>query len=157
MPVNDVCKERAALCLWATGPFLDRQIDTMNRWGFHYRGVAQVWVKTRKDGQVIGAQGGVPTFVKSKCEFLLYGTTCKSGRPFTVHDFTVRQAVLAPVERHSKKPDVFRANLDRLCGPDTRKLELFARSRWDAPGWFQSGLEFNGVDYRDGDLIGPQG
>jgi len=153
LDVRSICEKKAALFLWATGPFLDKQIRVMAEWGFHYRGVAQVWVKTRKDGGIIGAQGGVPTFVKSKAEFLLVGTTEKKGRPFPIHDLTIPQVRLHPPLAHSRKPDVFRQMIDKLCG-DVAKIELFARHEW--PGWAQSGLEFNTLDYRRGDLVGEQ-
>lgn len=151
--VRSICEDKAALFLWATSPFLDRQIGIMREWGFHYRGVASVWVKTRKDGVPIGAQGGIPTFVKPKCEYLLVGTTNKTSRPFPIHDYTIQQAQLHPPLEHSRKPDAFREIIDRLCG-DVSKIELFARHPW--PGWTQSGLEFNDLDYRHGDLIGEQ-
>ena len=40
LPVKDLANKKAALFLWATCPRLDFAIDMINRWGFHYRGVA---------------------------------------------------------------------------------------------------------------------
>jgi len=150
MPVRGICAKSSAIFLWATGPLLHRQIYLMQDWGFHYRGVAFVWVKTRKDGGIISGQGVPPTFVKPTTEFLLVGTTCKKGRPFPILDSSVGQVVLAPREAHSKKPDVFYELIEKVCG-DRKRIELFARQRRD--GWDATGLELDGTDYREGLLI----
>lgn len=152
MPVRDVCKERATCLMWATSPFLDRQIKVMQDWGFHYRGVAFVWVKTRADGKPIGAKGGVPTFVKPTCEYVLLGTTCKTGRATAVHDFAVSQVQMHPAMEHSRKPDLFRHQIDRVVGTGLDKLELFARRVTTDEGWYQSGLELDGTDYTAGSV-----
>lgn len=155
MPVRDICTDSAACLLWCTGPFLDQQILTLKEWGFHYRGVAFVWVKTNQDGSITGAKGGPPTFVKSLSEFLILGTTKKKGRPFPIHDFTVRQVHLAQRLEHSEKPESIRQEIDKLVG-DVSKIELFARKKTKQAGWHQSGLEFNDLDYTLGDLVGEQ-
>jgi N6-adenosine-specific RNA methylase IME4 len=149
MPVRELASKRAALFMWATGPLLHRQIQLIEQWGFHYRGVGWVWVKTRKDGGIIGGQGARPTFVKPTTEFLLAASTVRTGRPFPILDEAMHQVVLAPREAHSRKPDVFRQNVERVCG-DRPRIELFARER--APGWDQTGIELDGVDYRSGQL-----
>lgn len=147
MPVKEACNKKAAIFLWATGPLLHKQIKVLEDWGFYFRGVAFVWVKTRKDGGIISGQGVPPTFVKPTTEFLLAGTTCKTGRPFPILDSSVGQVVLAPRERHSKKPDIFRDEIVRVCG-DVPRLELFARDC--AEGWDATGLEYDGTNYLDG-------
>lgn len=153
MPVRDLIAptktRHGALFMWGTGPLLDQQIELIKHWGFHYRGVAFVWVKTRKDGQIIGGQGVPPTFVKPTTEFVLAASTCKSGRPLPLLDSAMHQVVLAPRERHSKKPDIFRDNIVQLLG-DKPRIELFAREQAD--GWDQSGFDMNGVDYKTGIL-----
>ena len=45
---------------------------------------------------------------------------------------SVRQLVFAPVEQHSKKPDIVRDRIVELMG-DLPRIELFARQT--APGW----------------------
>lgn len=151
MPIRDLCNKKAAVFMWATGPLLDRQINMYRWWGLKYRGVAFVWVKTRKDGGIIGGQGPRPTFVKPTTEFLLVGTNHPKGRPFPILNEGMGQVVLAPREAHSKKPDVFRDKIVELCG-DRPRIELFARDR--APGWDASGLELDGTDYRFMPLCG---
>ena len=151
LPVMDLAdrKNKAALFLWVTGPKLDMGIDTLRHWGFHYRGIAYIWLKTRKDGAIISGQGPRPTLVKQMVELVLAGTTCKTGRPFPLHTerqsqyvFTEESAVPIMRQRprgddgkiiHSKKPAVVRDRITELAGPNIRKIELFARN--PSPGW----------------------
>jgi N6-adenosine-specific RNA methylase IME4 len=162
MPVREHMARRAALFMWATGPLLHRQVQLIEQWGLHYRGVAWVWAKTRKDGQLIGGQGVPPTFVKPTTEFVLAATTNRTGRAFPILDQAMHQVVLsdqpelqgemilAPRELpHSRKPAVFRDLIVELCG-DRPRLELFARER--VAGWDQTGFDLDGRDYRDGQL-----
>ena len=138
LPVRTLASPSAALFLWATSPRLPDALQAMASWGFHYRGVAYVWVKTRRDGAPIGAQGIPPTFVKPTSEFVLVGTTSRRGRPFPILDFSQRQVIMAPRGRHSEKPAVFRDQIVKLCG-DRPRIELFAREQ--APGWDCWGAE----------------
>lgn len=132
LPVEDLTSPSAAVFLWATGPRLPDALEAMASWGFHHRGIAYVWVKTRKDGAPIGPQGVPPTFVKPTTELVLVGTKKPHGRPFPILDFKQRQVVFAPRGRHSEKPGVFRDQIVELCG-DRPRIELFART--EAQGW----------------------
>lgn len=133
LPVASITAPHAALFLWATGPRLPEAIEVMKAWGFHYRGVAYLWVKTAKsDGHIISGQGVRPTFTKPTTEFLLVGSTSRRGRPLKLLTEAQGQVVLAPRGRHSEKPAVFRERIIALVG-DVRRIELFARHR--VPGW----------------------
>jgi len=145
MPIKDIMAKKAALFLWATGPKLHEAIEAINSWGLNYRGVAFVWVKTRLDGNIIGAQGVAPTAVKPITEFVLIATTNKTGRPFPLLDFKVEQVVLAPRGKHSEKPEEVRLRIDRLYGSDRKKIELFSRK--ETPGWVCTGDEIDGEKY----------
>jgi N6-adenosine-specific RNA methylase IME4 len=132
LPVREIMSKRSVVFLWATGPKLDAAIDVIRAWDLHYRGVSYVWVKTRKDGTPIGAQGVMPTFTKPTTEFVLAATTNKRGRPFPILDLKQPQVVFAPRGRHSEKPPQVRERIESLCGERPR-IELFARGR--VPGW----------------------
>lgn len=132
LPVREICAPKAALFLWTTGPKFAEALQVMKAWGFYYRNVAFVWVKTRQDGVVIGAQGPPATAVKQNCEYVLFGSTCKRGRPVPIQDFAVPQVILAPRGRHSEKPREVHRRIERLYG-DVSRIELFAREQ--APGW----------------------
>lgn len=134
--VRSITAPSAALFLWATGPRLPEAIEVMAAWGFHYRGVHSVWVKTARDGRIISGQGVRPTFSKPTTEFLLVGSTCRRGRPLPLLTEAQGQVVLAPRGRHSEKPSVFRERIVELLG-NVARIELFARERvagWDAWG-----------------------
>ncbi len=132
LPVPEIMAKRAALFLWATGPRLHLAIELTRRWGLHFRGVLYVWVKTNRRGEIIRGQGVPPTFTKPTTEFVLAATTTRTGRPFPLLDFAQAQVVLHPRAEHSRKPPIFRAMIEKLCGNRPR-VELFARER--ARGW----------------------
>lgn len=133
LDIPSICAKPAVLYLWATGPRLDAAIDLMRAWKFYYRGVAFVWVKTRKDGGIISGQGIRPSFVKPTTEFLLVGSTQGKGRPLPVKTEAMGQVVLHPRLAHSEKPDIFRKRIEELHGRRWNCIELFARKL--TPGW----------------------
>jgi N6-adenosine-specific RNA methylase IME4 len=140
LPVRGLAARGAVLFCWATGPKLAEAVDLLRSWRFHVRGVAFVWVKTTKDGRVIGGQGIRPSVTKPTTEFVLWGATAARGRPLPVCDEAMPQVVLAPRPTrpgggvwHSAKPPAVRANIEALYGPGVRRVELFARER--AAGW----------------------
>lgn len=130
--------KRAVLFLWATCPRLDFAIQCISEWGFHYRGVGFVWVKTKKTGEPIGAKGGPPTLIKPVVELVLTATTNRRGRPFPIVDFKTRQVIMAPVREHSRKPDEVAERIVQTVG-DRSRVELFARQK--RVGWAVWGNE----------------
>jgi N6-adenosine-specific RNA methylase IME4 len=131
--------------LWATSPRLDFALECLSEWGLFYRGVGFVWVKTKKDGTPIGAQGVRPSVVKPLTEFVLVGSTKQSGRPLPLWDESVCQTVFAPKREHSHKPDEVQERIERMY-PSASKLVMF--SRRERFGWDSTGLETDGVDLR---------
>lgn len=136
LPIYQLLTPRSVLFLWATGPKLDLAMQCLADWGLAYRGVAFVWVKTKKTGEPIGAQGVRPSIVKPTTEFVLAGSPMARGRPLALGDEGVPQVVLAPKLAHSVKPIEVLRRIERLY-PNASRIELFARSRhlgWDAWG-----------------------
>ncbi len=124
---------------WMTGPTHLQEAAVIQHWcqrfGLHEAGIAYVWIKTRKDGQPIGAAGPRPRLVKSLSEFVIAIQTNKSGRAFPLLTESQSQYVFAPkVPRgeHSRKPHIVRKRIVELLG-DRPRIELFARSH--QPGW----------------------
>lgn len=136
LPILSLCQDRSVVFMWATCPTLDRAVNVIKSWGLHFRGVPFVWVKTRKDGGVIGGQGIRPTLTKPTVEMVLAGCTTFKGRTLPIFDEGMPQVVLAPRGKHSEKPREVRDRIVRLMG-DVPRIELFARHRvdgWDAWG-----------------------
>ena len=134
IPVQAITAKNAACFMWATGPKLPEALKVMSAWGFHYRGIAYVWVKTNAAGKIISGQGTRPTFVKPTTEIVLVGSTSKTGRPLPLLTEAQGQVVLAPRpnNKHSSKPAEIRHRIVELLG-DVPRVELFAREAVD--GW----------------------
>jgi len=136
--VSEALKPNGILFCWATSPRLDFALECIRNWGLVYRGIAFVWVKTKKDGTPIGAQGVRPSITKPLCEFVVAASRVAKGRPLPLRDEGVIQTVFAPKRQHSQKPDQVQDAIDRMY-PEATKLELFARQR--RPGWLSWGDE----------------
>ena len=143
LPLPELLSDRGVLFLWATSPRLDVAMACLATWQLHFRGIAFVWVKARKDGQPIGAQGVRPSIVKPTAEYVLAASRVAKGRPMALGDEGVPNVILAPKRAHSQKPEAVRDSIDRLY-PDASKLELFARS--ERPGWDAWGNEVGKLD-----------
>lgn len=136
LPIPDLLAERGVLFLWATSPRLDVAMRCLAYWGLAFRGIAFVWVKARKDGGPIGAQGVRPSIVKPTAEYVLAASRVAKGRPMKLGDEGVPNVILAPKRAHSQKPDEVVTYIERLY-PSASKLELFARTErkgWDSWG-----------------------
>lgn len=145
--VNNVINPRAIVFIWTTSAMMERAILLGTQsWELYYRGVAFVWVKTRKDGGVIGSQGVRASITKPTTEFVLAFSRLNSGRPMKIADETVGQVVLAPRGEHSEKPVIVHERIEAMY-PDAKKLELFARQT--RPGWDSKGYGVGTGDIRD--------
>jgi N6-adenosine-specific RNA methylase IME4 len=141
LPVPKIIAKTAVMFMWTTGPKLAEAILLMQAWGFHYRCVGYVWIKTSKDGDVIEGQGVRPSFVKQMDEFVIVGSTEPRGRTLPIFTESQAQNIFASRGEHSEKPDEARWRLEELFGPIPR-LEMFARCR--CPGWDAWGFEADG-------------
>lgn len=134
LPVGDLAAKDARLFLWTTNRYLRESFSVIEAWGFTYR-QAIVW---RKTGNVSPFPGHI---APQHSEYLLVAARGKPGR-LGVFSSSVIEARKPPGHggkggRHSEKPDVFLAEIERVSkGP---YLELFARSK--RPGWAAWGDE----------------
>jgi N6-adenosine-specific RNA methylase IME4 len=122
----------SVLFLWTTDPLLPQALEVMAAWGFTYKTVGFVWVKT---GTKIGGTFpvGLGFWTRANPELCLLGTRGQPKR----RDKNVRKLLIAPRGRHSEKPVEINQRIQRLVpGP---YIELFARSR--VPGWAARGNE----------------
>src|SRR3569833_2281982 len=126
LPVGKIAKPRAALFMWATSPKLPLAFEVMAAWGFDYKSMAFVWIKTNKKSE--GFFTGMGFYTRQNAEFVLLGTR---GSPSltrlsnSIHQVVDADPVIAPVSDPSVKPEEVRSRIDSLFGGD--RIELFAR------------------------------
>ena len=126
LPVAELAAEDSALFLWATFPMLREALQVIDAWGFKFKTVAFVWLKTnRKAGTWFT---GLGYWTRANAEVCLLATRGKPQR----RDKGIHQLIISPLEGHSKKPDEARERIVRLMG-DLPRVELFARQT--PPGW----------------------
>lgn len=138
LPVKDILAKKAVVLMWTTSSKMAEAIELLKAWGCFYRGVFQVWVKTSKSGNIIHGQGARPSFTKPTAEYLLVGSTQAKGKTLPIFSEKMPNVVLSerPENVHSRKPAVFRSNIEELFG-EVQRVELFAREApagWDAWG-----------------------
>lgn len=135
LPLARISTQDALLFLWCSGPTLDRAIHLLDRWGFTYKTVGFVWVKTNKAGNPQSM--GLGTYTRPGVEMVLIATR---GKPAHMIFRRIDQVVYCKRTRHSEKPASFRRLIDNMTGKDPRikKIELFSRkgsdSEWSAWG-----------------------
>lgn len=141
LPVADLTPtdKGSVLYLWATAPFLPVAIEVMEEWGFSYKTVAFVWVKTTKHGKFAWGMGH---YTRANAEFVLLGVRRPKVPGLPVVDHGVHSVVQALQRAHSQKPDDVMERIERLHGADVRRIELFARRR--RPGWSAWGNQVPG-------------
>lgn len=130
LPVADMAANNSAMFMWAVDSHLDQAISLMNLWGFTYKTIAFVWVKTGKGGQPTMGMG---YWSRKMAEVCLLGTR---GKPKRLSG-GVRQVIMAPRREHSRKPDEIYERIEALVGGPY--IELFSRQR--RSGWSSWGNE----------------
>jgi site-specific DNA-methyltransferase (adenine-specific) len=131
MPVESVAAKDSVLAIWATFPKLPEALETINAWGFKYTTQLFTWIKTTGNGTPFLGTGH---YTRGNAELLLLG---KRGNGVKRRRRNISSVLFSKRREHSRKPDEVRDLLTDLFGNDTKRLELFARSRtggWDAHG-----------------------
>lgn len=134
LPVGEIAAPDSVLFLWATWPNLLDALKVIGAWGFTYRTLGFVWVKTARGGQYATGMG---YYTRSNSEPCLLATRGKSlqRQARNVHE-VIDDTLISLRREHSRKPDSQYALIERLFG-DVPRVELFARRRyrgWDAWG-----------------------
>ncbi len=150
--IHAVAARDCAIFLWVTAPLLMEQSDVVRVWGLRYITKAFCWVKTHRDGAIFF---GIGSYTASNTEdvWLLSNGTPKRRAcdvsqvvPTLEGAFSAGgDAVIAPMGRHSKKPEEVQDRIERLC--DGPYLEVFARRQRD--NWTCIGNELDGLDIRE--------
>ncbi|NGO64221.1 adenine methyltransferase [Rhizobium daejeonense] len=143
LPVAEIAAKDAALFLWVIQPMLPQAMELVSAWGFTLKTVAFCWIKVK------GPYGQSRLFIDSDDVRMGMGYHTRSGmeqcwlatRGRGYNRATMREAQVhfEAVREHSRKPEYFAEAIERLTGPDTRKVELFCRT--PRPGWSHFGNE----------------
>lgn len=129
LPVSGIAAPDSLLFLWSTMPMLPAALEVVEAWGFKYKTVAFVWVKTTVSGRLFWGMGN---WTRANAELILLGIR---GRPKRL-SAGVHQVLMTERRAHSQKPDEARERIVSLCG-DVPRIELFARTKingWDTWG-----------------------
>ena len=130
LPVNDITDDDCVLFIWGTWTHIKEVQQVITSWGFNYKTIGFVWLKTYPNTEKFMI--GMGNWTRSNTEYCLIAT---KGSPKRL-DSSISQIIKSPVKQHSKKPDEVRKKIVQLCG-DLPRLELFARTRihgWDTWG-----------------------
>jgi N6-adenosine-specific RNA methylase IME4 len=121
LPVKNITEENAVLFLWATWPNLLEAIKVIKAWGFTYKTIGFIWIKTNKrNGKPFF---GIGYYTKSNSEPCLLAVKGETIKPATN---SISSVIISPRQKHSKKPNEIRKKIDELY-PTQKKIELFAR------------------------------
>ena len=126
LPVSEITEKDCVLFLWATFPQLKEALQLIKAWGFTYKTVAFVWLKTNK--KALTWFYGLGFWTRGNAEICLIAT---KGHPKRQAK-NIHQLIISPIEEHSKKPEEARKKIVALMG-DIPRIELFARK--ESPGW----------------------
>lgn len=146
LPVKKIASENSVLFMWATMPNLKEAFEVIEAWGFTYKTVAFVWVKTYRNNDPVC---GLGYWTRSNAELCLLATRGKISRKRK----DIKQVVMTGLSNHSRKPSEVRERITMLMGDGLNKIELFARERnelfneyegWDVWGnQIKSDIELN--------------
>jgi N6-adenosine-specific RNA methylase IME4 len=139
VPVANLTAKDCTLFLWGTWPRLPEALAVISAWGFTYKTCAFAWVKQNPSGD--GFHTGLGYYTRSNSEYCLLAT---KGSPPLLLAQNVHQVVLAPVGKHSEKPEEVRRRIERLVGGPY--LELYGRK--PVPGWTVWGNEIERDQFR---------
>ena len=131
LPIPSFTDKNCMCLMWATGPFMKEAIELMEFWGFKFRTIPFVWIKTTKDGREPRGDG-IGSYTPNNAEYILLGRKGNYWRNST----KVKQVILSPKTEHSKKPEEARKRIEELFG-NVSRIELFARQKtegWDVWG-----------------------
>ena len=139
--IKGITEDDACCFMWVTDSHLKEGIEVMESWGFKYKTVAFVWVKTTNKGNY--CKNVAPWTLKST-ELCLFGT--KGTMTKYKKNNSIESLVFAERFKHSQKPEEVRSRIESLFG-DLPKLELFARSGRE--GWTTVGNAIDGMDINE--------
>lgn len=148
LPVGDLAAKDSVLFLWGVWPSIfDKAPQVLDAWGFRYATLAWDWIKLNRSG--VGWHVGMGYYTRANpepCLLAVRGRMPVAVRDernllITYEDEIAGLPLVAPVGRHSQKPDAQYGKIERLYPAEKYpfRIELFARRRKD--GWEAWGNE----------------
>ena len=127
LPIKNISHENSILFMWVVFPCLEDSIEVIKAWGYKYYGLAFDWCKTSKKGR---PKIGCGYYTRQNNEICLIGVKKQTKIKPLVKN--VCCSILEAPREHSRKPDIIRDLIVKICG-DLPRVELFARQY--AEGW----------------------
>lgn len=147
LPIGEISEDDSILFMWATFPKLQEALEVIKAWGFKYKTIGFVWIKTNKRFnsnqttflpiESLDVFWGMGRWTRSNAEICLIATKGKPKRKSS----SVHSVIISEIQAHSKKPTTTRDLIVKLCG-DLPRIELFARDKTE--GWNVFGDEVEG-------------
>ena len=138
LSVKKISDKNCALFLWTTTPYLEKSLEVMREWGFNYKTIGFIWLKTWK-GRIkkplefyMKSVYGMNYYTKLQFEICLLGIK-GSMKPLS---HRISGQIIKDRQEHSKKPEEVKERIIDLFG-DLPRIELFARQKtkgWDVWG-----------------------
>ena len=126
--VSSVADDDSVLLMWTTDAHLPLAIELGTLAGFSYRTIGFIWNKKTSKGNQVAFMGRWTVKGSEICLLFTKGSPHKK----LLKSRKVRQLIEAERREHSRKPAETITRIETMF-PDTRKLQLFARS--SPPGW----------------------
>lgn len=131
-------------------------LSCIRNWGYRPVTALFVWVKMNKNAVIPDESDIEPTddyysglgrYTNSNVEIAI---VARKGKMLERKAKDVKQLIVAPIGKHSEKPQEQYNRIDRLFGNEVSKIELFARKQNPPPSHYSAtGLEWDGKDIRD--------
>jgi len=122
LPIEALADTDCVLFMWWVGSQPKEAIKLCESWGFTLKTMTGFnWVKLTLLGKLFFGMG-FWTRAGSECCLIAV-----KGKPKRINA-GIRSVIMARAEKHSKKPNIFRKEIIKLCG-DIPRIELFAREK----------------------------
>jgi N6-adenosine-specific RNA methylase IME4 len=133
--VEEYAADDCILLMWTTSPKMAEAIRLLEAWGFKYKTMFAVWIKTLPtqldDPHAMGF------YTRQNVEYVIMGSRGNVEKFRKLERKFVATAFTDNMREHSRKPEHLKKMIDTVF-EDVPKLELFAREskdlRWDTWG-----------------------
>jgi N6-adenosine-specific RNA methylase IME4 len=138
LDVLSLAADDCLLAMWWVPPMPVEALGVVTAWGFKLKTMQGfTWHKLSRTGAK--DHFGMGNYTRANAECCLFAVRGKPKRICAA----VRSLIVAPVGKHSAKPDEARQRLAQLMG-DVPRVELFARTQ--VSGWDSVGFDIDGQD-----------